>query len=83
MISALLAVQGPKSQEVLQPLVHGADLSKLYFMNTASVHVCGFAHCRVTRCGYTGEDGFEVSVPTRNASAVLDELLDSKATKVK
>ncbi|CAG7720819.1 unnamed protein product [Allacma fusca] len=78
---ALLAVQGPKSQEVLQPLVN-VDLSKLYFMNNAAASIAGVPHCRVTRCGYTGEDGFEISIPGDRVAGVLDELLGSQEAKV-
>ena len=38
------------------------DISKLYFMNSAVMNIHGIEGCRVTRCGYTGEDGIEVSL---------------------
>jgi aminomethyltransferase len=78
---ALLAVQGPKSQQVLHPLVN-LDLSKMYFMNNASATIAGVPQCRVTRCGYTGEDGFEISVPGDRVAGALDELLGSSQAKV-
>lgn len=37
------------------------DLSTLYFMNSAVLEVFGIPLCRVSRCGYTGEDGVEVT----------------------
>lgn len=37
------------------------NLNKLYFMNGLTTEVFGIPDVRVTRCGYTGEDGFEVS----------------------
>ena len=52
---------GPKAAEVLQKGV-GEDLSKLKFMNGRTMNVFGIDGCRVTRCGYTGEDGFEVII---------------------
>ena len=36
------------------------DMSKLYFMNTTEASLFGVEGCRITRCGYTGEDGVEV-----------------------
>jgi aminomethyltransferase len=45
--------------DVLQPVVE-FDLKTLPFMTTRSGSVCGFSGCRITRCGYTGEDGVEV-----------------------
>jgi aminomethyltransferase len=46
--------------KVLQPGLN-FDLSELPFMTTRSATVFGIDGCRVTRCGYTGEDGVEVS----------------------
>jgi aminomethyltransferase len=75
---ALLAVQGPKAAEVLSALgvtQSGApfDLSKFYFGNFARVEVGGIP-CWITRTGYTGEDGFEVSVGNGSAVALAEKL---------
>ena len=57
---ALVAIQGPAAHEVLKSVADPATVDALYFMNTNdNVNVAG-TNCRVTRCGYTGEDGFEV-----------------------
>lgn len=50
---------GPLSAMVLKEVVD-IDLDKFYFMNTVVKTVAGISNCRITRCGYTGEDGFEV-----------------------
>ena len=38
------------------------DIRNLYFMDSMVLNVCGIEGCRVTRCGYTGEDGVEVRI---------------------
>ena len=69
---ALLALQGPKAATALSQL-NKAVLS-LTFMTGASVTLAG-ADCFVTRSGYTGEDGFEISVPAEQAAALAKALL--------
>ncbi|XP_070594893.1 aminomethyltransferase, mitochondrial [Erythrolamprus reginae] len=71
--NALLALQGPAMAPVLQPGITD-DLAKLPFMSSAMMAVFGVQGCRVTRCGYTGEDGVEISVPAKQA-VELSELL--------
>lgn len=73
----LLAVQGPKMVECVQPLTK-IDLSKLPFMSSTVGTVAGIPDCRVTRCGYTGEDGCEISFPVAKARDLVDALLSSK-----
>jgi len=60
---SLIALQGPKSPQVLSSLIPSSvDLKQLRFTYTQEIKVNG-VDCWVTRCGYTGEDGFEISVP--------------------
>lgn len=69
---ALLALQGPQSQAVLSSL--GADVAAMKFMDVRDVTLDGVA-CIVSRSGYSGEDGFEISVPADRAEAVAKALL--------
>src|SRR5256714_10677310 len=71
---ALIALQGPKAESALAKL--GADVSAMRFMDTGPRRVGGF-DCFVSRSGYTGEDGFEISVPAANAEALVTKLLDN------
>ncbi|XP_063148094.1 aminomethyltransferase, mitochondrial isoform X2 [Candoia aspera] len=72
--NALLALQGPAMAHVLQPGV-ADNLAKLPFMSSAMMVVFGVQGCRVTRCGYTGEDGVEISVPASQAVELAELLL--------
>ncbi|XP_031422628.1 aminomethyltransferase, mitochondrial [Clupea harengus] len=78
---SLIALQGPSMARVLQPGLSD-DLSKLTFMTSVLTPVFGIQGCRVTRCGYTGEDGVEISVPTGSVVALAEKLLTNNEVKL-
>ena len=69
---ALLALQGPAAVVVMARVAPKA--ADLLFMNATRVNISG-AECFITRCGYTGEDGFEISVPNQQVEALARLLL--------
>jgi aminomethyltransferase len=69
---ALLALQGPAAASVLERL-HPAARG-LAFMQSTTATIAGWP-CRISRSGYTGEDGFEISVAARDAEALARRLL--------
>jgi aminomethyltransferase len=73
---ALLALQGPEAAAVLARCAGGPGdgVERMAFMSAAEVTVAG-APCVVTRSGYTGEDGFELSLAPEHAVAVTEALL--------
>jgi len=75
---ALLALQGPKAVKALARLAPGVEA--LTFMTGGSFTIVG-AQCFVTRSGYTGEDGFEISVPAEAAVHLAKELLGQPEVK--
>lgn len=77
---ALIAVQGPSMSRVLQEGLKD-DLKKLTFMNSALTTAFGVP-CRVTRCGYTGEDGVEISVPKSRVVELTEKLLSNPEVKL-
>ncbi|KAI2529616.1 aminomethyltransferase [Homo sapiens] len=79
--NALLALQGPTAAQVLQAGV-ADDLRKLPFMTSAVMEVFGVSGCRVTRCGYTGEDGVEISVPVAGAVHLATAILKNPEVKL-
>jgi aminomethyltransferase len=70
---ALVALQGPKAAAVLARFCPEAPAMK--FMDAGPHQVDGTA-CFVSRSGYTGEDGFEISIPAAQAEALVTKLLD-------
>jgi len=70
---ALIALQGPKAAAVLSKLAD-VSLDDLYFYWSRVLEIVG-AKCFVTRTGYTGEDGFEISIPNSHAVNIAQELL--------
>jgi aminomethyltransferase len=69
---ALLALQGPAAAAVLARLAAGVD--RMPFMSAAELSVASIP-CFVTRSGYTGEDGYEISAAAEHASSLAERLL--------
>lgn len=70
---ALLALQGPLSETVLSSL--GGDVASMKFMDVRDIGLSGIP-CIISRSGYSGEDGFEISVPADQAEALARKLLE-------
>ena len=75
---ALLALQGPKAAEVLETIVPG--VSKLSFMEGNGFQAFG-RNVWISRSGYTGEDGFEISIPAVAAADLADALAADERVK--
>ncbi|WP_298677806.1 glycine cleavage system aminomethyltransferase GcvT [uncultured Lentibacter sp.] len=77
---ALLALQGPAAEAALAALA--PEVAEMRFMDVATVSLNG-AECWVSRSGYTGEDGYEISVPAEAAVALAQILLaDARVTPI-
>ncbi|MAB79068.1 MAG: glycine cleavage system protein T [Planctomycetes bacterium] len=74
---AMLALQGPESENILQRVVEGYDLSTLKYYNFGFATVCGMSDVRISRTGYTGEDGFEIYFDPKEAENVWAALLEA------
>jgi aminomethyltransferase len=75
---ALLALQGPKAVDALARLAPG--VGALTFMTGGSFELGGVT-CWISRSGYTGEDGFEISVPAARAEEIADLLAGQPEVK--
>ena len=75
---ALLALQGPKAADALARL--NPAVAGMVFMTGGLFDLAGIA-CFVTRSGYTGEDGFEISAPAQSAEALAQALLAQPEVK--
>jgi aminomethyltransferase len=84
---SLLALQGPQAADVLQNLIGNAyDLSELEFMTAVDVPISNLrgldSPLQIVRCGYTGEDGFEISVPETHANQLAELLTGDERVKL-
>ncbi|MEW9614127.1 sarcosine oxidase subunit alpha [Shinella sp. S4-D37] len=72
---AVIAVQGPKAREILEPLVEGIDISNEAFphMSVREGKICGVP-TRLFRMSFTGEAGYEVNVPADYGEAVWEAI---------
>lgn len=75
---ALLAIQGPEAAEVMA--AHEPVLADMGFMDCARLMLFG-VDCFVSRSGYTGEDGYEISVPAANAERIWNTILEDARVK--
>ena len=75
---ALLALQGPRAAQVLEMIIPG--VSELSFMQGAAFRAFGQS-LWISRSGYTGEDGFEISAPANGAAVLADALVANEAVK--
>jgi aminomethyltransferase len=72
---ALLALQGPSAESALTGLAGDAP-AKMRFLEVRNISILG-ADCIVSRSGYTGEDGFEISIPVSQVEAIARKLLEN------
>ena len=75
---ALLALQGPDASRVLARLA--PEVAAMKFMQVTCVRVAG-SDCVISRSGYTGEDGYEISVPSNDAVTLTRSLLAEPEVK--
>lgn len=73
---ALLALQGPAAAEVLKPLI--PEVVEMAFMTQSRLSIDG-VEVYISRSGYTGEDGFEISIPSEAAEEFARRLLANDA----
>eukprot|EP01036_Dinobryon_divergens_P028196 gene28196-37099_t len=76
----LIALQGKGAKTVIGRLVPNLDLVKMNFMTGVDTSIAGI-ESRITRCGYTGEDGFEISVAPGDAVKLASLLLEQPEVK--
>jgi len=69
---SLIAIQGPSAEAVVA--AHAPEVASLKFMETAMFDLMGH-ECRISRLGYTGEDGFEISLPNAHAVEITRAFL--------
>jgi aminomethyltransferase len=78
--TSLVALQGPKACATIEALT-GMNLSTFPFMTGREMKIAGI-DVHIARCGYTGEDGFEISVPSTRAVEFCEKLLSNPQVKL-
>jgi len=76
---ALVAIQGPEAEAVIAGIL--PDAVPLTFMTFRRIKDTPFGNVIATRCGYTGEDGFEILVPAEHGAAFANRLLEDSRVK--
>ena len=71
---SLIALQGPEAKNVLNKVIPGCD--NLKFMN-GNNYVYNNEKVYITRSGYTGEDGFEISIKHNDAEIFVESLIEN------
>lgn len=74
--TAMIAIQGPNTLNILEKLIIGNTLNELKYYHSTRLSIQGIP-LLVSRTGYTGEDGFELIVPSEEAQNVWEQLLDA------
>jgi len=76
---SLIAIQGPESSRILEKIIHG--VSDLNFMNGNLFNYLN-ENIYITRSGYTGEDGFEISIKNKDAEVFTEKLINEGASLI-
>jgi len=76
---ALIAIQGPKAEQVIATIF--PEAVALTFMTFKQIKDTPYGNVIATRCGYTGEDGFEILVPAEHGEAFANRLLEDHRVK--
>jgi aminomethyltransferase len=76
---ALIALQGPEAADVVAGIF--PEAAALTFMHFTRIETSAFGNVLITRCGYTGEDGYEMLVPGEHAEAFAGRLLSDARVK--
>ncbi len=75
---AQLALQGPKAEAILRKITSPDEIPQKYYSFCAQAKVAGI-NCLLSRTGYTGEDGFELYLDPKDASALAQAILEAGA----
>jgi aminomethyltransferase len=78
---SLIAIQGEKAQEILQTLISDKNLADLPYMNMGEFTLKTGEQVYISRTGYTGEDGFEVSIENSKAADFWLKLCENNSVK--